>query len=112
MKRKAASQRTPASAKRRDSGVGAEVLAGLKQALAHQRGETVPGLAVRKPVDVAAIRKKTGLSQDKFAQTFGLAATTVRAWEQKQRAPDLAAQTLLRVIETAPEAVKRAVKGA
>jgi DNA-binding transcriptional regulator YiaG len=36
----------------------------------------------------------------------------VRAWEQNLRTPDLAAQTLLRVIESYPDAVRRAVRAA
>jgi putative transcriptional regulator len=92
--------------------VGQSAIAGLREGLAHLRGESVPGLVVRKPVDVAAVRKATGLSQDKFAAEFGLAVAAVRAWEQNLRTPDLAAQTLLRVIETNPEAVKRALRAA
>lgn len=92
--------------------VGASAIAGLREGLAHMRGEKVPGLVVRKPVDVAAVRKATGLSQDRFAAEFGLAVAAVRAWEQKVRTPDLAAQTLLRVIESDPEAVKRAIRAA
>lgn len=92
--------------------VGQSAIAGLREGLAHLRGEHVPGLVVRKPVDVAAVRKGTGLSQDKFAAEFGLAVAAVRAWEQNLRTPDLAAQTLLRVIESDPDAVRRAVRAA
>lgn len=92
--------------------VGQSAIAGLREGLAHMRGANVPGLIVRKPVDVAAVRKSTGLSQDRFAAEFGLAVAAVRAWEQKLRTPDLAAQTLLRVIEADPEAVKRAIRAA
>lgn len=92
--------------------VGQSAIAGLREGLAHMRGEKVPGLVVRKPVDVAAVRKATGLSQDRFAAEFGLAVAAVRAWEQKLRTPDLAAQTLLRVIESNPDAVRRAVRAA
>ena len=60
--------------------VGQSAIAGLREGLAHLRGEQVPGLVVRKPVDVAAVRKGTGLSQDKFAAEFGLAVAAVRAW--------------------------------
>jgi putative transcriptional regulator len=92
--------------------VGQSAIAGLREGLAHLRGEQVAGLVVRKPVDVAAVRKGTGLSQDKFAAEFGLAVAAVRAWEQNLRTPDLAAQTLLRVIESYPDAVRRAVRAA
>jgi putative transcriptional regulator len=92
--------------------VGQSAIAGLREGLVHLRGEQVAGLVVRKPVDVAAVRKGTGLSQDKFAAEFGLAVAAVRAWEQNLRTPDLAAQTLLRVIESYPDAVRRAVRAA
>jgi len=92
--------------------VGASAIAGLREGLVHMRGGHVPGLVVRKPVDVAAVRKATGLSQDRFAAEFGLAVAAVRAWEQNLRTPDLAAQTLLRVIESDPDAVRRAVRAA
>lgn len=92
--------------------VGQSAIAGLREGLAHLRGEQVAGLVVRKPVDVAAVRKGTGLSQDKFAAEFGLAVAAVRAWEQNLRTPDLAAQTLLRVIDSYPDAVRRAVRAA
>ena len=46
------------------------------------------------------------------AAEFGLAVAAVRAWEQNLRTPDLAAQTLLRVIESYPDAVRRAVRAA
>ena len=104
-------KRTPAKRAKVPS-VGASAIAGLREGLAHMRGERVPGLVVRKPVDVAAVRKSTGLSQDRFAAEFGLAVAAVRAWEQNLRTPDLAAQTLLRVIESDPEAVKRAIRAA
>ena len=41
-----------------------------------------------------------------------VAVAAVRAWEQNLRTPDLAAQTLLRVIESYPDAVRRAVRAA
>jgi hypothetical protein len=59
MKKKVAG-RAPAKsrkvAKARSVKVGAEVLEGLKQALAHQRGEHVPGLIVRGPVGAKVTR--------------------------------------------------------
>ncbi len=109
MKRKAKTRPVTRRAAKAPS-VGQSAIAGLREGLAHLRGESVPGLVVRKPVDVAAVRKGTGLSQDKFAAEFGLAVAAVRAWEQNLRTPDLAAQTLLRVIESNPDAVRRAVR--
>jgi putative transcriptional regulator len=91
---------------------GEKILRGARQALAYSRGEHVPGLRVTRFVDVAAIRKKTGLSQAEFARRFGLDATAVQAWEQKRRVPERAAQVLLRVIDYAPDTVAEAVRKA
>lgn len=36
---------------------------------------------------VKEIRKKTGLSQDKFAQRYGIPVRTLQNWEQEYREP-------------------------
>jgi DNA-binding transcriptional regulator YiaG len=61
------------------------------------------------PVDVAALRKRLGMSQGVFARTFGLSVGTVRDWEQKRCQPDRPAQVLLRVIDREPQAALRAL---
>ena len=45
----------------RGTAVGMSAIAGLKEAIAHAKGKAVPGLVVHKPVDVKAIRQRTGL---------------------------------------------------
>jgi len=57
-------------------------------------------------INVAAIRKKLGLSQLAFAQRFALNVKSVRAWERKRR-PDAAARALLTAISRGPELVDR-----
>jgi putative transcriptional regulator len=59
--------------------------------------------------DVKAIRRQLGLSQAEFAQQFGFSVRTVQQWEQGRAIPDRPARILLRVIETAPQAVERAL---
>jgi putative transcriptional regulator len=59
--------------------------------------------------DVKAIRHQLGLSQAEFAQQFGFSMRTVQQWEQGRAIPDRPARILLRVIETTPHAVKRAL---
>lgn len=59
--------------------------------------------------DVKAIRHKLGLSQAAFARQFGFSVRTVQQWEQGRAVPDRPARILLRVIETAPNTVKRAL---
>ena len=78
--------------------------------MAIANGEVAPARVYSpKSIDVVAIRKKLGLSQQKFAERFGLSPAMVRDWEQKRRNPDQAARTLLTVIARDPEAVERAL---
>lgn len=89
---------------------GSELVKSADEALAIAEGRMKPARVVASDaVDVAAIRKRLHLSQDKFAARFGLSAATVRDWEQGRRVPDRIARNLLRVIEHAPETVERAL---
>lgn len=55
------------------------------------------------------IRQRLRLSQEEFASRFGVSLDTLRDWELGISAPDSTARTLLRVIETNPEAVQEAL---
>ena len=81
----------------------------LEQAVAIERGELKPArvttLADLVAPDVAAIRKKTGLSQEYFAAGIGVAVGTLRNWEQGIRTPEGPARVLLHVVEQNPRAV-------
>ena len=79
-------------------------MAGLEEALAHARGEEVPGLQLHSPsaIDVAAIRKRTGLSQTAFSRRIGVPVSTLRNWEQGRRAPEGPARILLAMLERNP----------
>jgi putative transcriptional regulator len=83
----------------------------LKEALAHARGEDVPGMVIHHVdvarVDTKAIRKKLRLTQEQMALALGTSPSGYRKWEQGQRQPSGAARTLLRVMEQEPEAVLR-----
>lgn len=63
------------------------------------------------PIDVKAIRRASGLSQQGFASTYGITLGALRDWEQGRKHPERAARVLLRVIAVAPDAVARAVAG-
>jgi putative transcriptional regulator len=89
---------------------GVELLKSANEALEIAKGDAEPGFAyVPEEVDVAAIRRRKRMSQDKFAASFGLALGTLRDWEQKRRSPDRTARILLSVIDRDPEAVRRAL---
>ena len=92
---------------------GQDLIASAHEALAIAEGRAQPGRVFTPPeVDVAAIRRRSGLSQDRFAKRFGFSAGAVRDWEQGRRRPDPAARTLLLVIDREPEAVDRALRAA
>ena len=58
------------------------------------------------PVNVAALRAKTGLSQFEFAQSIGVARGTLLNWEQGRREPTGPAQVLLAILSKKPSLVK------
>ena len=92
---------------------GRDLIESAEEAFAIAEGRLAPARVFVPPrVDVAAIRKKMGLSQTRFAARFGFSAAAVRDWEQLRRSPDTAARTLLLVIEREPEAVERALQTA
>lgn len=67
-------------------------------------------LARMRPVpSPKAIRQRLRLSQEEFASRFGVSLGALRDWERGASVPDGAARTLLRVIETNPDAVREAL---
>jgi len=89
-----------------------DVHAGLEDAIRHARNKKSK-VVVHEPenIDVKAIRKKTGMSQQKFCATFGISLGTLRHWEQGLRSPRGPASVLLKVVDSDPKAVIRAVSG-
>jgi putative transcriptional regulator len=84
------------------------IMQGLREAAAHARGEKVPGIKMHVPnrIDVTAIRKKTGLSQEAFSARIGVSAGTLRNWEQGRRMPDGPARVLLAMLARNPRVVE------
>jgi putative transcriptional regulator len=95
--------------------VAESIRRGLEEALAFAKGGAdVAQYRVHHPkaLDVRAIRTKTGMTQEAFAQRFGVSVNTLRHWEQGKRLPEGPARTLLKVIDREPEAVQRALRAA
>lgn len=88
-----------------------KIAAGMQAAIDYVDGAR-DGYEVHIPeeVDLKAIRKSLGLSQGKFAQTFGFSPGRIKDWEQKRYAIDASSRVLLTVIEREPEAVIRALE--
>lgn len=88
-----------------------KIAAGLDDAIAYANGETGRG-RVAAPIDVAAIRKRTGKTQDQFARAYRLPLGTVRDWEQSRSQPDAPARVLLALIGAEPDTIERLVQRA
>jgi putative transcriptional regulator len=58
------------------------------------------------------VRWTLGLSQQEFAEVFGIPIGTLRDWEQDRFEPDQAAQSYLKVIARNPKAVRKALEPA
>ena len=56
--------------------------------------------------DVAALRRFTGLSQERFALALGISVHTLRNWEQGRRMPEGPALALLRVAARRPRVLR------
>lgn len=91
-----------------------KIAAGLEDVIAFVDGDRTRGKIVRvadKMPDVAAIRRRLGLTQTAFAERYGLPVATVRNWEQGRTRPDPAGIGYLRVIDHAPDMVATALNG-
>ncbi|MFO8005709.1 helix-turn-helix domain-containing protein [Thioalkalivibrio sp.] len=88
-----------------------EISEGLDDAANHAQGKA-SGVVEHAPeaLNVRAIRKKTGMSQERFCATFGISIGTLRHWEQGLRSPRGTARVLLKVVDRNPKAVIAAMK--
>ena len=94
------------------SKLGKKLIAAAEQGVAIARGNADPAtyrLHVPAKIDVGAMRRKLGMTQEEFALKHGLTLARVRDWERKWSTPDSAARAYLKVIEKEPEAVERAL---
>ena len=84
------------------------IQAGLNEAMDHARGNKASVKVYRpEPVDVAALRRRVGMTQEQFAARFGVSVATLRHWERGDRRPQGPALVLLNLIDREPDAVLR-----
>src|SRR5438105_5289817 len=119
-KMRASQKRTPRPRNRGRSKstlrVGDEIIRGLREAVAVERGK-LPGVKItRRELPDAAVaarsrfagtrivrlRERFHLSQPVFARALNVSAETVKKWEQETRVPDGAAVRLLEIAEEHP----------
>ncbi len=97
------------------------LLGGLSDALAHPEPTSAPALrqaplqlsplSLPDRLDVAAIRRRTGLAQPAFARRIGVSLATLRNWEQGHRSPTGPARVLLALVERNPLIVAETLGG-
>ncbi len=96
---------------------GAVLIAGVKEAIAFERGELPARVRVRHRIPanvtvytpptydaprVRAVRQRLALSQEMFARALNVSDQTVRAWEQGLRPPSGPSLRLLELAEEHP----------
>ena len=93
------------------SKAGESILPGAKQALAFAERKKDHGCIVHIPEDinVRRIRKKLNMSQNAFAEYFGVPVKTIQDWEQGRRVPSGASKNFLFVIDREPKDMRRAL---
>ncbi len=92
---------------------GQELIQGGQDALDYLRGDKTKGrahLIIAAEIDVKAIREKTGLTQERFAETYGFSLSTLKKWESGNREPEGPAKAYLMVINERPNVVKKALE--
>jgi putative transcriptional regulator len=97
------------------SKAGQEIIKGAKQALEYLKGDKTHGRAqmiIASEIDVKAIRKKTGLNQEDFAQTYGFSLSSLKKWETGVREPVGPTKAYLTVINRHPHIVKKGLHSA
>ena len=93
-----------------DKNLFAELMGSVSEADEILKGERSPSREIHiSPVEVRAIRKATGLSQQKFARIIHVEVGTLRNWEQGRRDPTGPARALLHVIRQNPKETLRAL---
>jgi putative transcriptional regulator len=94
------------------SSLGKRLIKSAKEGRAIARGETDAvsyKVFVPAKIDVKAIRKRRGLTQEEFCIRYGLSVASLRDWEQGRFSPDPTARAYLTIIDRAPEAVEKAL---
>lgn len=79
---------------------------GLKEAIEYSKGKTKESREF-KPIhiDVKKLRERIGMSQPKFAASFGISLGTLRHWERGDRYPQGPALVLLNILSKDPNTV-------
>src|SRR5687768_11236985 len=89
-----------------------DIATSLQEAIEIARGDAGPStyrVHVPSNIDVRAIRKRIGMTQEAFAAAYGFPLSTLRDWEQGRARPDTSARAYLLVISREPKIVEKAL---
>lgn len=79
---------------------------GLDEAIDFSKGKKLKAIVHDiNPLDVKNIRANVGMSQNEFANAFGISVNTLRHWERGDRRPQGPALVLLNVVAKEPNVV-------
>ena len=88
----------------------ADLIEGMKEALAHARGQLTLKTArlpkparMMSPAAITRVRRSLKASTPVFAAYLNVTTDTVRSWEKNRRRPSGAALRLLQIAEKRPE---------
>jgi putative transcriptional regulator len=87
----------------------AEAVDGLERITSGSMALRVTEIELPSAVDVRLIRDDLNMTQQQFAETFGLTVATIRNWEQKKREPEQTAKVFLALIRDKPRQIARAI---
>ena len=94
--------------------IGKKVLDSIREIIDYEQGlktkVRVSTITVDDDLDVRSIRERLHLSQQQFADLYGLPVATVQNWERGRRRPELTAKLFMKVIEENPEFVAKAIR--
>lgn len=103
--------------KTRKTLLGQQVIAGLQDALAFEKGQAknlrttlvwTPKEPPRwTPKAISSLRHKHSLTQPEFAAFLGVSVAAVRAWEQGVKIPSGSASRLLQILAVVPNVFKQ-----
>jgi putative transcriptional regulator len=94
------------------STLGKRLIKAAKEGRAITHGEADPAtykVFVPAKIDVKAIRKKTGLTQEEFSIRYAINLASLRDWEQGRFSPDPTARAYLTIIDRDRAAVEKAL---
>lgn len=79
---------------------------GLQEAIDYSEGKQKGAIEFRpRQIDVKKLRERIGMTQPKFAASFGISLGTLRHWERGDRNPQGPALVLLNLLSKDPNKV-------